>query len=74
MSGGADVLISATGVKGLVNRDYIRPGAVVIDIGGGDVDFEAVKGKCSYITPTAGGIGPMTVACLLENLVKASKK
>lgn len=71
---GADILISATGVKGLVTGDYIKPGAIVIDIGGGDINFGDVSDKCSYITPTVGGIGPMTIACLLENLVKAAIK
>lgn len=71
---GADILISATGRKELVTADYIKPGAVVVDIGGGDVDFGAVKDVCSYITPTIGGIGPMTIACLLENLVNVAIK
>lgn len=73
ISRGADLLISATGQKGLVTTDYIKPGAVVIDIGGGDVDFTNVAEITSYITPPTGGIGPMTIACLLENLVDKIK-
>lgn len=74
LSRGADILISATGVEGLVTADYIKLDAIVVDIGGGDVNFEAVKAKTSYITPTTGGIGPMTVTCLLENLVNIALK
>jgi methylenetetrahydrofolate dehydrogenase (NADP+)/methenyltetrahydrofolate cyclohydrolase len=69
ISRGADYLFSATGVKGLITRDYIKPGAIVVDIGGGDVNFADVSPLCSYITPTIGGVGPMTIACLLQNLV-----
>jgi methylenetetrahydrofolate dehydrogenase (NADP+)/methenyltetrahydrofolate cyclohydrolase len=69
ISRGADLLISATGQKGLITSDYIKPGAVVVDIGGGDIDFPNVAELTSYITPSIGGIGPMTIACLLENLV-----
>jgi len=71
ISRGADYVFSATGVKGLVTSDYIKPGAVVVDIGGGDVDFTDVSPLCSYITPTIGGVGPMTIACLLQNLVES---
>jgi methylenetetrahydrofolate dehydrogenase (NADP+)/methenyltetrahydrofolate cyclohydrolase len=74
----ADILISATGVGHLIQPDMIKKDAVIIDagtstIGGkivGDVDFEKVKNKASYITPTFGGVGPMTVAKLLENVMK----
>ncbi len=69
---GADIIISATGQKGLVTTDYIKPGAIVVDAAGGDVDFASVSPVCSYITPTYGGVGPMTVACLLDNFVKKS--
>lgn len=69
ISRGADYLFSATGVKGLITHDYIKPGAVVVDIGGGDVDFADVSPFCSFITPTIGGVGPMTIASLLQNLV-----
>ena len=78
----ADILIVATGVVGLIKADMVREGAVVIDVGinrivdstakgghrlVGDVDFEAVAPKCSYITPVPGGVGPMTIASLLLN-------
>ena len=75
----ADVLISATGVPHLITEDYVKEGAVVIDAGTskkdnklvGDVDFEQVKKKTSYITPVPGGIGPMTIAMLVENIINA---
>lgn len=73
ISRGADYLFSATGVKGLITREYIKPGAVVVDIGGGDIDFVGVSPICSYITPPVGGVGPMTIACLLLNLVESSR-
>ncbi|ATG97605.1 bifunctional 5,10-methylenetetrahydrofolate dehydrogenase/5,10-methenyltetrahydrofolate cyclohydrolase [Mesoplasma lactucae] len=76
----ADILISATGRKWLITEDMVKNGAVVIDIGTikdpithklyGDVDFENVKKKASFITPVPGGVGPMTIACLLENTLK----
>ena len=65
----ANLLISATGVKNIVTADMVKENAVVIDISSGDVDFENVSPKCSYITPTFGGVGPMTVASLLQNTV-----
>jgi len=64
----ADLLISATGVKNLVTANMVKDGAVVVDVANGDVDFTQVSPKCSYITPTFGGIGPMTIASLLYNL------
>jgi len=67
----ADILISATGVNNLITADFVKDGAVVVDVANGDVDFTEVSPKCSYITPTFGGIGPMTVACLLYNLVNS---
>jgi len=67
--GQADVIISGTGQGGLIKGEMIKKGAMVIDVGG-DVDFESVSKKVSYITPVPGGVGPMTVACLLKNLVK----
>lgn len=70
----ADILISATGVKNLITPDHVKEGAVVVDIAAGDVDFARVKDKCSYITPTFGGVGPMTIACLFQNLLKASSQ
>jgi methylenetetrahydrofolate dehydrogenase (NADP+)/methenyltetrahydrofolate cyclohydrolase len=64
----ADLLISATGVKNIITADMVKNGAVVVDVANGDVDFEHVAPKCSFITPTFGGIGPMTIASLLYNL------
>lgn len=74
----ADVLVSATGKAGLIQGDWIKPGAIVIDIGierqtdgslKGDVDFESVSEVASWITPVPGGVGPMTRVSLLENLL-----
>jgi methylenetetrahydrofolate dehydrogenase (NADP+)/methenyltetrahydrofolate cyclohydrolase len=78
----ADILISATGVPHLIKEDMVKEGAVVIDVGiskvngkiVGDVDFEKVKKKASYITPVPGGVGPMTVMALLLNTLKAYEK
>lgn len=79
----ADILISAVGKPAFVTSDMVKDGAVVIDVGinrlddgklCGDVDFEKVKDKCSYITKVPGGVGPMTVAYLMKNVVKATKK
>ena len=76
----ADILVSAVGKPGLVRADMVKEGAVVIDVGtakdgkgrlAGDVEFEAVKKKASMITPVPGGVGPMTVAMLMRNVVKA---
>jgi methylenetetrahydrofolate dehydrogenase (NADP+)/methenyltetrahydrofolate cyclohydrolase len=64
----ADLLISATGVKNIITADMVKSGAVVVDVANGDVEFTNVAPKCSYITPTFGGIGPMTIASLLYNL------
>ena len=77
----ADILVVAIGKKHFVTADMVKPGAVVIDVGinrteeglFGDVDFENVKEKASYITPVPGGVGPMTIAMLMTNLVKATK-
>lgn len=74
----ADILIVATGQAHMVNKNFVKKGAVVIDVGisrgenglKGDVDFESVKDKCAFLTPVPGGVGPMTVACLLENTIK----
>lgn len=66
----ADILISATGVKNLVTTDMVKQGSVVVDVSNGDVDFANVQEKTSFITPTFGSIGPMTIVCLLENLVE----
>jgi methylenetetrahydrofolate dehydrogenase (NADP+) / methenyltetrahydrofolate cyclohydrolase len=77
----ADVLIAAVGRARMVKRDWVKPGAIVIDVGmnrledglAGDVDFEEVAEVASAITPVPGGVGPMTVACLLRNTVKAAR-
>ena len=79
----ADILISATGIKGLVTKDFVKSGAVVVDVGisrdengkiKGDVDFEEVSKVASLITPVPGGIGPMTIAMLMENTLELSLK
>lgn len=79
----ADVLISAIGKPNFVTENMVKDGAVVIDVGinrldtgkiVGDVDFENVSKKASYITPVPGGVGPMTVAMLLNNVVKVAKQ
>ena len=79
----ADVLIAAVGRAKMFNKDYVKDGAVVLDVGinrdennklCGDVDFEDVKDKASYITPVPGGVGPMTIAMLLENTYQAYLK
>ncbi len=75
----ADILVSATGVKNLIKKEMIKPGAVIVDVGiihedkkvFGDVDFENVKEIASFITPVPGGVGPMTVAMLMQNCIKA---
>lgn len=78
----ADIVISAIGRSHFVTSDMIKEGAVVIDVGinrledgtiVGDVEFESVEKKASYITPVPGGVGPMTIAMLLTNVVKAAK-
>ena len=79
----ADILVTAIGKAKLITADMIKKGVIVIDVGMnrdengklcGDVDFENVKEKCSFITPVPGGIGPMTVAELLANTVLASER
>lgn len=78
----ADIVIVGVGKVNLITEDMIKDGAIVIDIGinrldngklTGDVDFENVSKKCSYITPVPGGVGPMTIAMLLQNTIKAVK-
>jgi methylenetetrahydrofolate dehydrogenase (NADP+)/methenyltetrahydrofolate cyclohydrolase len=78
----ADILVVAVGKPGLVQGDWIKPGAVVIDVGinrlddgrlVGDVDFKAAAQRASWITPVPGGVGPMTVATLLENTLEAAE-
>ncbi len=72
----ADVIISATGRPGLVTGEHLKTGVMLIDVGEplGDVDFESVKDKASFITPVPGGVGPMTVVSLLQNVVKLAKQ
>lgn len=84
----ADIIVSALGVPGLVKADMVKPGAVVIDVGTtrvpdptakngsrlrGDVDFDAVKDLCSWITPVPGGVGPMTNCILMLNTLAARR-
>ncbi len=77
----ADVVIAAIGRARAIRGEWIKPGAVVIDVGMnrgedgklcGDVDFEGARARASAITPVPGGVGPMTIACLLENTVAAA--
>ncbi len=85
----ADIIVAAVGRAEMVKADYVKEGAVVLDVGinriadetrprgyriVGDVDFEDVKDKCSYITPVPGGVGPMTIAMLMANTVKACRQ
>ena len=79
----ADILVAAVGKAYFVTPDMVKDGAVVIDVGMnrnaegklcGDVDFEAVKDKCSFITPVPGGGGPMTITMLLKNTLTASRE
>jgi len=78
----ADIVIVGVGKRNLITADMIKDGAIVVDIGinktedgkiVGDVDFENVSKKASYITPVPGGVGPMTIAMLLKNTIKAAK-
>ena len=78
----ADILVAAIGKPCFVTEDMVKPGAIVIDVGinrmedgklKGDVDFETVNQKASYITPVPGGVGPMTIAMLMTNVVKAAE-
>lgn len=84
----ADIIIAALGVPGFLKADMVKEGAVVIDVGttrvpdpsrksgfrlSGDVDFEAVAPKCSFITPVPGGVGPMTIVSLMKNTLCAAK-
>ncbi|MBR1518329.1 MAG: bifunctional methylenetetrahydrofolate dehydrogenase/methenyltetrahydrofolate cyclohydrolase FolD [Prevotella sp.] len=85
----ADIIVAAIGSPGFVKADMVKEGAVVIDVGttrvadptrksgyrlSGDVDFENVAPKCSYITPVPGGVGPMTICSLMKNTLKAAKQ
>lgn len=78
----ADIIVAAVGRAGFITADMVSEGAVVIDVGinrlsdgklAGDVDFEAIKEKASYITPVPGGCGPMTIAVLMKNTIEATK-
>ena len=78
----ADILVAAIGKAKFITKDMVKPDAVVIDVGinrneegkvCGDVDFEEVQKIASYITPVPGGIGPMTIAMLMTNIVKTAK-
>jgi methylenetetrahydrofolate dehydrogenase (NADP+)/methenyltetrahydrofolate cyclohydrolase len=84
----ADIIIAALGKPGFLKGDYVKQGAVVVDVGitrladsskksgfrlQGDVDFESVAPKCSWITPVPGGVGPMTIVGLLQNTLLAAK-
>jgi methylenetetrahydrofolate dehydrogenase (NADP+)/methenyltetrahydrofolate cyclohydrolase len=80
--GRADILVAAIGKAGLIRGDWIKPGAVVIDVGVnrspsgklcGDVEFETAKDRAAAITPVPGGVGPMTICMLLYNTLKAAK-
>ena len=79
---GADVILVGVGVINLITADMVKDDVIIVDIGVsrtpegklvGDVDFENVSKKCSYITPSPGGVGPMTIAMLLKNTLKAAK-
>jgi len=79
----ADILVSAVGIADFVTADMVKDGAIVIDVGMnrnhegklcGDVDFDEVKKKTSYITPVPGGVGPMTIAMLMKNTLTAAKE
>ena len=78
----ADIVIIVVGVPYLLKEDMVKDGAIVIDVGinrldtgklVGDADFEGLKNKCSFLTPVPGGVGPMTIAMLLKNTIKAAK-
>ncbi|MEM8547762.1 MAG: bifunctional methylenetetrahydrofolate dehydrogenase/methenyltetrahydrofolate cyclohydrolase FolD [Pseudomonadota bacterium] len=83
----ADILVAAVGRPGLVQGDWIKDGAIVIDVGinritdedgrdrlAGDVDFDTASQRAGYITPVPGGVGPMTIACLLSNTLDAARR
>lgn len=82
ITGRADILIAALGKPKFITEEYVKDGAVVIDVGihrqengklCGDVDFDSVKEKASYITPVPGGVGPMTIAMLMFNCLQSAK-
>lgn len=78
----ADILVSATGRRGIVDSSWIKPGSIVVDVGiirledgriAGDIDFDIAKERAGFITPVPGGVGPMTVAALLQNTLYAAE-
>jgi methylenetetrahydrofolate dehydrogenase (NADP+)/methenyltetrahydrofolate cyclohydrolase len=78
----ADVLVAAVGKAEMIKGDWVKPGAVVIDVGvnrlddgklAGDVEFAAAAERASAITPVPGGVGPMTIAMLMKNTISAAK-
>lgn len=82
MTNTADILVAAVGIPRFVTADMVKPGAVVIDVGinrtadgklCGDVDYQAVSSAASYITPVPGGVGPMTIAMLMQNTLTSAK-
>ncbi|MBF0125720.1 MAG: bifunctional 5,10-methylene-tetrahydrofolate dehydrogenase/5,10-methylene-tetrahydrofolate cyclohydrolase, partial [Magnetococcales bacterium] len=81
--GEADLLVAAVGRPRMIQGDWIKEGAVVIDVGTnrlpdgslcGDVDFASASQRASFITPSPGGVGPMTIAMLLQNTVKSARR
>jgi methylenetetrahydrofolate dehydrogenase (NADP+)/methenyltetrahydrofolate cyclohydrolase len=82
----ADILVAAVGKSEMIKGDWVKPGAIVVDVGinrierdgktklVGDVEFESAAAKAGYITPVPGGVGPMTIACLLKNTLQAAAK
>ena len=85
----ADIIVAALGIPEFLTAEMVKPGAVIIDVGitrvadetkkrgyriAGDVDFESVSKKASYITPVPGGVGPMTIAMLLKNTLLACER
>ena len=82
-AGRADVLVAAVGRAEIIKGSWVKPGAVVIDVGTnhnadgklvGDVDFQGASQRAGWITPVPGGVGPMTVACLMENTLLAARR
>jgi methylenetetrahydrofolate dehydrogenase (NADP+)/methenyltetrahydrofolate cyclohydrolase len=78
----ADIVVAAAGIPGMIKGSWIKPGAIVIDIGInrlesgkiiGDIEFDIAKTRAGFITPVPGGVGPMTVATLMENTLLAQK-
>ena len=78
----ADILVAAVGKPEFIQGDWIKPGAIVIDVGinrldngklAGDVDFDSARKVAGYITPVPGGVGPMTIACLLQNTLQSAE-